>query len=106
MKTDRLPNELNAIGLPKFLRLISFLNNSIRQLIITLRKAAAPLLVETFVLTTCVILAIRLYSRSPFSAAGWFVVPAVLALAAIAPSVIKRTGFVSFGLKFKQLNLQ
>jgi membrane protease YdiL (CAAX protease family) len=103
VKTDHLPSQLHTVDLPKFLRLISVLYNAFRQVVRTLRQVSTPLLVETFILAASVIFAIRLFSRSPFSAAGWFVVPAVLAATAIAPAIVKRTGFVSFGLRFKQL---
>lgn len=103
MKTDHSVSGLNIVNLPKVVRATSAINVGLGWAVRALRQVNVPLLAETVILTTGVICAIRIFSRSSFSGTGWFVVPAALAVAAVAPSAVKKNGFADFGLRLRQI---
>jgi len=56
-----------------------------------------PLLRQTIIVTTIVILAIRLLIESPISKITWFVVPAILVSAALIPMAIRKSESTHIG---------
>jgi len=103
VKTDHSVSGLNIINFPKVIRSASALNDCLGWAGRALRQVNVPLLTETVILTTGVICVIGIFSRSSFSGAGWFVVPATLAVAAVTPAAVKKSGFAEFGLSLRKI---
>lgn len=70
-----------------------------------LKRLDTSLLIETTVVMTVSILAIRVFVESSVSRAAWFVVPGILVAAALIPTVIKGSKFPKIGLNIKQIGL-
>jgi membrane protease YdiL (CAAX protease family) len=70
-----------------------------------LKRPAKFLLAETVVVTTAVILAVKVLSEGPFSQAAWFITPVILVLAALVPVAIRRDEFAGIGFNIEQVRL-
>lgn len=68
-----------------------------------LKRFETSLLIETALVTTAAISAIRFLGASSISGAGWLMAPSILVAAALIPTAIKRAEFAKIGFSIKHL---
>ena len=71
---------------------------------ISLKQLDASLLIETTIVTTAAILAMRVFGASSIFKPTWFVTPCILIAAALVPTVIKRREFAKIGFDVKHIS--
>jgi membrane protease YdiL (CAAX protease family) len=69
------------------------------------RQFDVSLLVETVVVATAAVLAIKVLATSAISSVGWFIAPGMLVVAALVPTAIRRNQFPAIGFSGKQIRL-
>lgn len=67
------------------------------------KRVNVPLLIETALVTTAAVVALRLLPTSAGFGSAWYVAPAVLLAAGLIPTLIKADKFVSIGLSREQV---
>ncbi len=96
LKMGYIASQLSIINLLPTVESARFFGNRLKRLDMSL-------LVETILVTTAAVLAIKIFQTSLASGIGWFVTPGILVTASLIPTIIKKGKFSEIGLSFRQI---
>ncbi len=98
LKMGYIASQLSIINLLPTVESARFFGNRLKRLDMSL-------LVETILVTTAAILAIRSSAAGFISRSAWFVAPGIFIAAALTPIAIKRGEFAKIGFNIRQIRL-
>ncbi len=91
-----LSSQLSAANSVPTIESVSFVGNRLKRL-------DMRLLTETALIAIAAVLAIKIYGASSASGARWFVTPGILIVAALIPTVTRKSRLSEIGLSFGQI---